>query len=93
MDIEDKEGTETSLEGMGQVQEKAALSVEGIPGRAVITSFAGLRAHISTPPYGAEEGWVEDFVIQEVKASLMWREWSRRDFPAPLQQEPMWRIW
>lgn len=67
MDIEDKEGTETSREGMGQVQEKAALSVEGIPGRAVITSFAGLRAHISTPPYGAEEGWVEDFVIQEVK--------------------------
>lgn len=56
-DIEDKEGTDTSGEGIAAVQEKAALSVEGLPVRDVITSFAGLRAH-------GDNG---DFVIQEVE--------------------------
>lgn len=64
-DIEDKEGTDISREGIEQVVQKAALSVGDIPGRSVITSFAGLRAHISQMP-GLMEG-KEDFVIGEVE--------------------------
>lgn len=45
-DIEDKEGTDTSRQGLEQVIKRAALSVNGIPEKEVITSFAGLRAHI-----------------------------------------------
>lgn len=65
VDIEDKEGTDTSGEGIEQVVQKAALSVSNIPGRSVITSFAGLRAHISGMP-DFQEG-KDDFVIGEVK--------------------------
>ncbi|MCM1134394.1 MAG: NAD(P)/FAD-dependent oxidoreductase [Clostridium sp.] len=73
LDIEDREGTETTQEGMEQVTEKAALSVEGIPKREVITSFAGLRAHVTTMPEMEEDresasaACEEDFVIGEVK--------------------------
>ncbi len=69
MDIDDKGEVETSREGMRQVMEKAALSVCSIPGNAVITSFAGLRAHITKAPVkeGGEMGWREDdFIIGEV---------------------------
>lgn len=65
VDIEDKEGTDTSAKGLEQVLEKAALSVGSIPKGAVITSFSGLRAHI-TRLSGAEEV-EEDFVIEEVR--------------------------
>lgn len=72
VDIEDKEGTDTSGEGIEQVMQKAALSVSNIPGRAVITSFAGLRAHITRMPDTQEaegedqdRGGKEDFVIGE----------------------------
>lgn len=54
-DIEDKEGIETTAEGMELIREKAALSVKELPLRQVITSFAGLRAHGG-----------EDFIIKEV---------------------------
>lgn len=54
-DIEDKEGNETTAEGMELIREKAALSVKELPLRQVITSFAGLRAHGG-----------EDFIIGEV---------------------------
>ena len=54
-DIEDKEGNETTAEGMELIREKAALSVKELPLRQVITSFAGLRAHTG-----------EDFIIKEV---------------------------
>ena len=54
-DIEDKEGIETTAEGMELIREKAALSVKELPLRQVITSFAGLRAHGG-----------EDFIIGEV---------------------------
>lgn len=79
-DIPEKEGTQTSAEGIKQVGAKAALSVKNIPGREVITSFAGLRAHVTVPPYAAEEAsaagngealksvrpaYEEDFVIGE----------------------------
>lgn len=57
IDIEDKEGTNTTREGLDQVIGKAGLSVKNLPMRQVITSFAGLRAH--------EDG--DDFIIGEVE--------------------------
>ncbi len=56
-DITDKEGTNTTAEGMEEVAQKAVRSVENLPLRQVITSFTGLRAH--------EEG--HEFIIEEVK--------------------------
>ncbi len=44
-DIEDKENTETTQEGIDKVTGTASLSVKNIPFRLVITSFCGLRAH------------------------------------------------
>lgn len=55
--VEDKEGINTTSAGLAFLQEKAGQSVKNIPLRAVITSFAGLRAH--------EEG--DDFIIGEVR--------------------------
>lgn len=66
LDLEDKEGVETSAEGMGMVQERAALSVPGIPGKSVITSFAGLRAHVTKVPESMKDR-DGDFLIGEVK--------------------------
>ena len=54
-DIEDKEYTATTREGLDFVLEKAALSVNNIPTRQIITSFSGLRAH-------DDKG---DFILQE----------------------------
>jgi len=62
LDIDDKEGVATSREGINQVQQMASLSIPGIPKDQVITSFAGLRAHITTMPEGCAEG---DFVIAQ----------------------------
>ena len=45
VDIDDRESTATTAEGIESVIEKSALSVKGLPVRQVITSFAGLRAH------------------------------------------------
>ncbi|MBR3532699.1 MAG: NAD(P)/FAD-dependent oxidoreductase [Clostridiales bacterium] len=44
-DIEDKEDTTTTSEGMEDIKTKALRSVPGIPYNLTITSFAGLRAH------------------------------------------------
>ena len=57
IDIEDKEGTATTKEGLDQVVSKACMNVKDIPLRSVITSFAGLRAH--------EDG--HEFIIEELK--------------------------
>lgn len=57
IDIEEKEGTNTTRDGLDQVFEKSARNVKGIPYRKVITSFAGLRAH--------EDG--HDFIIKELE--------------------------
>ncbi|MCI6464902.1 MAG: NAD(P)/FAD-dependent oxidoreductase [Faecalicatena sp.] len=54
-DIEDKEGTNTTADGLAAIAEKAGQNVSGLPLKKVITSFAGLRAH--------EDG--HDFVIEE----------------------------
>ncbi len=45
IDIEDREGTNTTGAGLDELLEKAGHTVEGLPTRQVITSFAGLRAH------------------------------------------------
>ena len=56
-DEEDRECTRTTAQGMDYLLKKAATSVDSLPGRSVITSFAGLRAH--------EDG--DDFVIGETE--------------------------
>ncbi len=45
IDIEDREATATTAEGLAQVMEKCGKSVKNVPLKQVITSFAGLRAH------------------------------------------------
>ncbi len=55
--IEDKEGINTTAEGIDKIISTSGRSVKDIPLRLVITSFSGLRAH-------EESG---DFVIEEVK--------------------------
>lgn len=57
VDIENKEGTNTTKEGLDHVLKMAEKNVKELPLRQVITSFAGLRAH--------EAG--DDFVIGEPK--------------------------
>ena len=46
-DIDDKEDTETTAEGLGEVKLKSVLSSENVPLREVITSFSGLRARLT----------------------------------------------
>ncbi len=55
-DTENKDGTETTAEGLASLRAMAAQGVKDIPFNQTITSFAGLRAH--------EAGG--DFVIGEV---------------------------
>ena len=55
VDIEDKEGTNTTAAGLGEVISKAGLNVNAIPMRQVITSFAGLRAHEDNHEFIIEE--------------------------------------
>lgn len=45
IDIEDKEGTNTTQQGIDELIQKAGTTVKNLPIRQVITSFAGLRAH------------------------------------------------
>lgn len=55
IDIEDKEATATTREGLDELISKAGLHVKGIPMRQVITSFAGLRAHEDNHEFIIEE--------------------------------------
>lgn len=57
VDMEDKEGTNTTREGLRQVMEKAAVSVKNLPVSQIITSFSGLRAHETH----------DDFIIGEAE--------------------------
>lgn len=45
VDVEDREMTATTADGINSVIEKSSFSVSGLPTKQVITSFAGLRAH------------------------------------------------
>lgn len=56
-DIEKKEGTNTTGQGLEEIANKALKSVPDLPLRQVITSFAGLRAH--------EDG--HEFILQEAE--------------------------
>ena len=58
--IEDKEGIDTTGEGIAKLSKMAKLSAENIPLNMVITSFAGLRA--------AEKGG--DFVLGEISDAM-----------------------
>ena len=69
-DIENKEGVDTTADGIEVVKTKASFSVKQVPFREVITSFAGLRARLvqSTALYH-QEGLYEkeqDFMIGEI---------------------------
>lgn len=57
IDVEDREGTNTTAEGIEALTAKAEQNVKNLPLRQVITSFAGLRAH--------EDG--HEFLIGEVE--------------------------
>lgn len=57
IDIEDKEATATTKQGLDRVIEKAGKSVKNLPLKQVITSFAGLRPHEDH----------NEFIIEEVK--------------------------
>lgn len=54
-DIEDKEGVNTTADGLDEVISKAGQNVKDIPMRQVITSFAGLRAHEDNHEFIIEE--------------------------------------
>ncbi len=45
IDIDDKEGTNTTQAGLDDVRAKCGMAVKNVPLRQTITSFAGLRAH------------------------------------------------
>ena len=55
IDVDNREGTNTTAAGLAEVAKKAGLSVKNLPLRQTITSFAGLRAH--------EDG--HEFIIDE----------------------------
>lgn len=55
IDIEDKEGTNTTRAGLDEVTAKCANTVKNVPLRQVITSFAGLRAHEAEHEFIIEE--------------------------------------
>ncbi len=58
-DVDDKEATQTTAEGLAEVAAKSSLTVKNVPLREVITTFAGLRAHQSA----------HDFVIGELEGA------------------------
>lgn len=57
IDIEDKEATAVTQDGLADLMSKANNTVKNLPMRQVITSFAGLRAHEDN----------HEFIIQEVE--------------------------
>lgn len=62
IDIEDKEGSNTTADGMSELIAKAGNTVKNVPLRKVITSFAGLRAHEDNHEFiigEIEEGFID----------------------------------
>lgn len=55
IDVADKEGTNTTREGLDAVIQKAGMNVKNLPMRQVITSFSGLRAHEDRHEFIIEE--------------------------------------
>ena len=61
-DIPDKEGVDTTAAGLEKIMSTGALSVTRLDGRQTITSFAGLRAHVTE-----YDGGTGDFIIGEAE--------------------------
>lgn len=57
VDVDDREGTNTTQTGFEELRQKAGRSVKNIPMNQVITSFAGLRAHEDN----------KEFIIKELE--------------------------
>ncbi len=70
-DVDDKEATDTTPEGLAEVASKCALTVRNVPLREVITSFAGLRAHQDA----------HDFVIGEVDGAPLFFDCAAIESP------------
>ena len=58
-ELDCKESVETTMDGLVFIRDEGKKSAENVPGQAIITAFAGLRA---TPSTG-------DFIIEEVPGS------------------------
>lgn len=66
-DIDDKEGIDTTTDGLEQIQEKAKITIKDIPFSQTITSFAGLRARGNTGDFVIEESmdnWIDVACIE-----------------------------
>ncbi|MCR5816238.1 MAG: NAD(P)/FAD-dependent oxidoreductase [Ruminococcus sp.] len=61
VDIDDKENTATTSEGLNEVRAKGSLSVKNVPWGKVITSFTGLRAVGESGDFIIEESDAEGF--------------------------------
>ena len=61
IDIDDKEGTNTTQAGLDDVRAKCGMAVKNVPLRQTITSFAGLRAHVAR----------HEFFIGEIKPGFV----------------------
>lgn len=55
MDMDDKEASNTTREGLDTLIQKAGMNVRNIPIRQVITSFSGIRAHEDRHEFIIEE--------------------------------------
>ncbi len=61
IDLEDKEASNTTLDGLNLVRSQCETAVKDVPLGKVITTFAGLRAH---------EG-ADDFIIEETEENFI----------------------
>lgn len=70
-DIDDKEYTDTTAEGLEEVRTKATAMMKNLPLNKVITSFAGIRAHEKR----------HDFRIEEVKGAPLFFDCAAIESP------------
>lgn len=83
-DQEQRDLTATTAEGLAFAQDMARKSVPGLPLRDVITSFAGLRAHL------AEGTTISAWGSLSPAISRPWAS-SPRGCPRPRPSGPIWR--
>ena len=81
-DVPDKEDNATTRAGLDKVLNDSAKSVQGIPTRQVITSFAGLRAHEDGGDFQIEE-------LTDVPGFIDVEESNHRDLQVLRQSEFM----
>lgn len=61
IDVEDKEATDTTAEGLADVAARCDITIKDVPLRETVTQFAGLRAHRPEHDFLIEESSVEHF--------------------------------